>query len=80
MTGVQTCALPILQTIFVGNLDYFKTLDRKFFRRCESEVRNNFYGLQVIQNLASRYQQEELLKEIEAEFQRQQQIYGVTGQ
>ena len=76
--GVELCRH--LQTIFVGNLDYFKTLDRKFFRRCESEVRNNFYGLQVIQNLASRYQQEELLKEIEAEFQRQQQIYGVTGQ
>ncbi|MBL6962288.1 MAG: DUF2723 domain-containing protein [Bacteroidetes bacterium] len=76
--GTELCQH--LMEIFVGNLEYFKSLDRKFYRKCENEVRNNLYGLQVIQNLATRYQLEDLKKVVEGENNRMQQLLGVSPQ
>jgi tetratricopeptide (TPR) repeat protein len=83
MAGATDKALALsrrLMEVFSENLDYFKSLDRKFMRKSDNEVRNNFYGLSVVRDLAQRYQQTEFLSEVEAEYQRQQQIYGIAAQ
>jgi len=62
----------------VEMLDYFKTLDKKFFKLAEEEVGRRFYAVQVIQNLAQRYNQEELNKKATAELKRLENLYGVN--
>jgi len=61
-------------------LDYFKSLDKKFFKTTEEEVRRRFYALQVLQNIAQRYNQEKLNKSTTDQLKRLENIYGISQQ
>jgi len=62
--------------VFVEYLEYYKSLDKKFFKMTDEEVRRNFYGLQVLQNMGSRYNVKEIGDKATAELEKLQLMYG----
>ena len=63
--------------IFVENLEYYKSLDMKFFKMSDDEVRRNFYGLQVLQNMAARYNVPEVKEIVDVQLERLQAMFGM---
>ncbi len=64
-----------LAEIFVEYLDYFKTLDKKFYKAADTEIRRNFYGIQMLQNLAQRFELTDFSEYLNSEMSRLQSMY-----
>lgn len=58
-----------LNEVFQENLDYFISLDRKFFKLSEDEIRRNYYGLTYLRTLAQRNGENDFVKKMSEEIQ-----------
>lgn len=64
-----------LAELFANNLDYFATLSKELQSSADDDIRRNFYGLQVLVQLAQRFSLDEFQENVTNEFQRLQAKY-----
>jgi len=80
MAGANEKGLKLAEHLLdlnVEMLEYFKSLDKKFFKMTEEETRRRFYALQVLQDMGKRYNQESLNKRATDELSRLQKLFGM---
>ena len=56
-----------LNDIFIENLDFFLSLNRKFYKMSEDEIKRNYYGLTYLQTLAQRNGETDFYKKMTVE-------------
>lgn len=56
-----------LNNVFSENLDYFLSLQRKFIKMADDEIRRNYYGLTYLQTLAHRFGENEFYNKLSKE-------------
>ena len=64
-----------LAELFANNLDYFATLSKELQSSADDDIRRNFYGLQVLVQLAQRFSLDEFQENVTNEFTRLQAKY-----
>ncbi len=66
-----------LLEIFTENLDYYLNLKPVFKKSADTEIRRNFYGLQIIQSYGERFNIPELAQDAKKELERLEPKYGI---
>lgn len=68
-----------LSEVFIEELEYYTSCPKQFFKMADDEINRDFYGLQIIESLASQANQKDFLAKITVEKNRMETRLAIKG-